>query len=500
MQYPFLPWPTPVRWFCLLLAALALNSSVTAAAAADLTPDQAAQDARVLKRALTALHPALTKYRTQAEVDVAFARFEARAQSARDAGAMYLAAAEMATAIRCGHTWANVLNQGGAARALLLDAANKLPFTMTLVEQRWLVLASADAGVAAGDEVLAVNGVAAREMVERMRPYLRADGSSDGKRMRQLGHDRFDFSQMDIVWPLLSPPVEGRYRVELRDAAGKVKSVQVGALTFDARKGALAARGIQPMSEAWALRIDGDIATMALPTFSFWNSKFDWARFIDESFAELARRRVPNLVIDIRDNEGGDGAIGGRILSHLIRAPLTFTSSQTITAYERVPYILVRYLDTWDYGFFDRTGQVEKLSEGTAAGKYRVKDRASTDTIVPVATPYAGRVFLLVGGENSSATFQFAQLAQQARAAVLVGQPTGGNQRGLNGGELTWVTLPNSGVSVDIPLLAATYTASTPDASVTPDSVVERTFDARRAGRDLETETVMRELAASIVR
>ena len=371
---------------------------------------------------------------------------------------------------------------------------------MTLVERRWLVLASATPDVAAGDELLSVNGLGAREMVQTMWPYLRADGSSDNKRLRQLGHDRFDVSPIDTTWPLLSPPLDGRWHLTLRNGAGTERSASVAAITLAARQAALTAQGVKPMDETWRLRIDGNVATMTLPTFAFWSAKFDWARFIDDSFAELARRQVPNLVIDIRDNEGGDGAIGGKLLSHLIRAPLTVTSDQSITAYERVPYILVRYLDTWDYGFFDRTGQVEKLSEGTAAGKYRVKDRASTDTIVPVATPYAGRVFLLVGGENSSATFQFAQLAQQARAAVLVGQPTGGNQRGLNGGELTWVTLPNSGVSVDIPLLAATYTASTPDASVTPDIVVERTFDARRAGRDLETETVMRELAASIVR
>ena len=56
---------------------------------------------------------------------------------------MYLAATELAAAIRCGHTWTNVLNQSGGSKAALLDANNKLPFTMTLVEDRWLVLASA---------------------------------------------------------------------------------------------------------------------------------------------------------------------------------------------------------------------------------------------------------------------------------------------------------------------------------------------------------------------
>ena len=91
-----------------------------------------------------------------------------------------------------------------------------------------------------------------------------------------------------------------------------------------------------------------------------------------------------------------------------------------------------------------------------------------------------------MGPENSSATFALAQLVKQTGAATLVGQPTGGNQRGLNGGQLAWVNLPNSGVAVDIPLLASSYRIDTPDASVTPDVLVKRSFDLQAAGRDQE--------------
>ena len=149
------------RFTSALLLTLCALWFAPAQAAGELTSDQAAQDVRVLTRALTALHPALNKYRTQAEIEAAFARFESRGRAAREATEMFLAASELAAAIRCGHTWTNVLNQGPAVKPQLLDAANKLPFTMTLVERRWLVLASADPAVAAGDEVLAVNAITA---------------------------------------------------------------------------------------------------------------------------------------------------------------------------------------------------------------------------------------------------------------------------------------------------------------------------------------------------
>ncbi len=484
-----------IRFLSLIIFVLALVQAAPStghpAETTTLTPAQAAQDVRILKRALTELHPGLTKYQTEAEWQAALARFETRGNAARNVSEMFLAASELAAAIRCGHTWTNVLNQQGAIAKSLLESADKLPFTMTLIEGRWLVLASAEPRIEKGDEVLAVNGMADSGMVKAMWPYLRADGASDNKRLRQLGHDRFDYSQMDITWPLLSPPVDGQYRVDVRRGTGSPQAMQVASMSLAQRKAALTAQGVAPMDERWSMTIAGDIATLRLPTFSFYNSKFDWRRFLGESFANLNAQRVPNLVIDIRANEGGDGAIGAVIVSYLLKQPYRYTGNQSVTTYERVPYALVKYLDTWDYGFFDRTGKVVKITEGPQAGKYDFTPRVLGERVIePVAAPYRGRVFLLVGGENSSASFQFARLAQQGRVATLVGQSTGGNLRGLSGGELTWVTLPNSGVAVDIPLVASQYQFDTPDASVLPDVRVARSFERQKAGRDEEMEAV----------
>jgi hypothetical protein len=410
---------------------------------------------------------------------------------------MYLAASELAAAIRCGHTWANVLNQSGASKATLLEARDKLPLLLELVDRRWLVMASTDPGVAAGEEVLAIDDVPAEAMVERLLPYLRADGSSDGKRLRQLSHGRGDYSQIDILWPLLSPPQPEGYRLRLRDAAGALRDVTIAATSLSERDAALAAAGYRRPDPAWRFSIEGDTGVLVLPTFSFWDSDFDWPAFLEEAFEALRARSVPKLVIDIRDNEGGDGAIGNRLLAHLLRSPLDYRADQSISAYERVPYALARYLDTWNFDFFDRTGEVEPILEGPAAGQYRLLRALGERRIEPVAQPYGGRTVLLVGPENSSATFSLARLAQDSGAATLIGRRTGGNQRGLNGGELAWVTLPNSGVAVDIPLLASSWTAQTPDASVEPDIAVAESLQARRAGRDLDLEAARRFLQAA---
>jgi C-terminal processing protease CtpA/Prc len=104
----------------------------------------------------------------------------------------------------------------------------------------------------------------------------------------------------------------------------------------------------------------------------------------------------------------------------------------------------------------------------------------------PARHRYQGRAFVLIGPENSSAGFVLAALIKRHRAATLVGQSTGGNLRGLNGGELAWLTLPESGVAFDVPLVAWMPLSPAPDAGVTPDLVVPAHFEDVAAGVDAD--------------
>ena len=460
-----------------------------------LSADQAVQDTRVLKTTLATLHPGLTKYQTSAQMDAAFARFEARGNAARSATEMYLAAAQLTAAIRCGHTWASTYNMTPALRATLMDAANKVPFWMVSVENRWLVVASADNTVQIGDEIISLNGVPAAEISAKMLPYQRADGmSSDAKRILQLHHGRNAPSMMDIMWPLLFAPQNSRYNVQLK-RGGAVLDVQLAATTIAIRDAAIAAKGVKLPSAAWTFKIENNIGVLTLPTFSFWNSKFDWSKFLVDTFAELNAKNIPHLVIDIRANEGGNGAINNALLSYLLRTPYSPPAIRSVSAYERAPYQLAKHLDTWNYGFFDRTSQVEKTADNPP--RFIIKSTQGNDAAIkPSASAYNGKTTVLISAENSSATFQLAEILKQTGAATLIGQATTGNKRGLNSGQIAWVTLPNSGVAVDIPLLSAEPVEAQPDAGVMPDAAVPQTFAARVAGQDLEMAAALKLIAS----
>ena len=195
-----------------------------------------------------------------------------------------------------------------------------------------------------------------------------------------------------------------------------------------------------------------------------------------------------------RGNEGGTTEIADVILSRLLREPTSLGNAQEKVRFRTVPEDLLPYLNTWDPSF-QRLGQNAK---DLGDGFFRLR-RSSSVAINPQGARFAGKVFILVDAANSSATFRFASLAQQHGLATLVGQPTGGNQRGINGGAMYFLRLPKSQIELDIPLIGYFPEGTPPDAGLTPDVPVALTISDIANGRDAVLEKAL-ELARPTLR
>ena len=103
---------------------------------------------------------------------------------------------------------------------------------------------------------------------------------------------------------------------------------------------------------------------------------------------------------------------------------------------------------------------------------------------------------VLVDGSNSSATFGFAQRVQQDRLGTLVGEPTGGNRRGINGGAFFFVRLPHSGLEFDLPLMGYFPPTPQPDAGLLPDVLRLPTVADVAQGRDPALREALRRAGA----
>ena len=457
--------------------------------AADLQADVA-----ILRRAYTALHPGLYRYNTPAQIEAAFQALEVEFQRARTLADAYLAFSVFAAKVKCGHTYANFYNQTKEIEAALFRAA-RVPFYFRWLNKRMIVTRSfaRDSRLKAGTEVLAINGTPAATILQSLMTVARADGNNNAKRVAYLevqGTDRFE--AFDVYFPLFFPSSAPRMTLRVRSSEGnRPTDVEVQPLTFEERlssmKDADASQGSEGPFFEFRL-IDNRMAYLRMPTWAFYNTKWNWKAFLTESFAALVKSGATDLVLDVRGNEGGQD-VGDEIISHLITREVPRQAVTRRVRYRKVPADLNPYLDTWDRSFGDWGPAAIESTDGF----YRLRRDADDDlgsVIKPALPTFAGRTWVLIGATNSSATFEFAQTVRQNRLGTLVGQPTGGNQRGINGGAFFFLRLPHSGIELDLPLIGQFPDGERPDAGLQPDILVTPTVNDIARGRDSEMNAV----------
>jgi Peptidase family S41 len=456
-------------------------------------------DAALLREAYESLHPGLYRYRTKAEMDAAFDRLERDYSRDRTLGDAFLSLARFTAYVQCGHTYPNFFNQGDAVRDALLERP-RLPFEFRWLDRRMVVTRSYAPELRAGTEVLAIDGRPVAQILADLMPYARADGGNDAKRVSDLevqGRGRYE--AFDVYFPLVHPRDESRpFALEIRAAPGDpARKLQVTAMAAKDRR---AVEGT-PRGEAnpWTYReLEPGVGLLTMPTWAMYNSKFGWEAYLDQLFTEIVASGTRDLIIDLRGNEGGD-AVGDRILAHLLAQDAAAEPVERRTRYRTVPATLRPYLDTWDPSFLDWGESAVDAGNGF----YRLTKYDNGDVggavIKPKAPRFPGRVWVLVGAVNSSATFEFASAVRRERVGTLVGQPTGGNQRGITGGAFFFLRLPRTGLEADLPLIGQfPVTAQpVPDAGIEPDVHVQPRVEDIAAGRDAELAAVMERIIAA---
>jgi hypothetical protein len=476
------------RWLLLVLLCSfgALQCGPLRAASPQYERTALQADVDVLVEAFEALHPGLYRYNTPARFEGHVRTLRSALDGERDLRQTFIALSEFAAAIRCGHTYPNPLNQPEQIQHALFEGHDRVPFEFRWIERRMIVTRdlTADHVLARGTEILSIEGIPVSRIRNRLMRIARADGSNDAKRTALLEVQGTEaYETFDVYLPLYFPQVGARQRLKVRAPDSKHRTVDVDALTYAQR---LAARhsSADDAQAGWSFDVDDpQIAVLRMPTWALYDSKWDWKAFLDRSFAELDRRKPAALVIDLRDNEGGQD-VGDEILPHLIARTLTQREPERRVRYRKVPDTLAPMLDTWDPSFKDWGAEAVEydsrfytLHEGGQAPGVKRYD--------PSPPRYAGRLFVLVGPTNSSATFQFAQQVQRAHLGTLVGRPTGGNQRGINGGAFFFLRLPNTQIEMDLPLIAR-FAKHAPDAGLVPDLPVKPSAQDVAMGRDAE--------------
>jgi Peptidase family S41 len=447
----------------------------------NLTGVKIKNDIAILRSAYTQMHPGLYRYSTPAQIDARLGSLEKDWSRDQSLGSAYLSLSRFLGTVKCGHTYANFYNQSKQVRQILFADIPRVPFLFSWIDGQMVITTnqSDNTALADGVAVTHINDVPATAILKRLLPYVRADGSNDAKRTALLGLRGQDgWETFDIFFNLLYPGAS-EYRLRVISIEGQKSTARVTPISLEKRRSAKRTSTDRKSNEAiWNIEYRTDnAAILTMPSWGLYDSKWDWHAYLDTCFAEIETREIRTLIVDIRDNEGGLDC-GNDIIARLIEKPLVLEAVERRVRYRNAPAQLQPYLDTWDLSF----GTLGERADALPNGFFRLDSAASI--VAPKGPYFSGKMIVLTNAQNSSATFQFVDMVKSHNLGVIVGAPTGGNRRGINGGSFYFLRLPNSGLEVDLPLIGFFRTTPQPDAGQLPDIAVASTAHDIANGHD----------------
>ena len=469
------------------------------------TPEQIKEDVSVLKKTISYIHPNLHKYRSEPDLEKDFEDLEREMLASPDIRNVYKAVSKFASKIQCSHTFTNPWNQGRGVRRAIFYQADKVPFTFSRIGKQLFLdkNASEDQRLERGLEILSINGIQTKEVMTRLAEYTTSDGDNYEKRLERLtinGSEKF--ALFDVFYSLEFGQCE-MFELELKDhRTDKNFTTKINAMAASTRSAILAERYedlAQTFEDNWKFELlENEVALLKVNSFAVFNKGFDWKKFLDEVFDQLNQNKVQHFIIDIRENEGGETDVAAYILKRILKETISVEAAEGITAYRKIPDELKTHITTWDKKPFDWGMKVKEIGNG----RYKVRKLLSggNKTYKPLSSGYKGNSYLLTGAQNSSATHLMATYVKKYKIATIIGQATGGNQRGLNGGYMFFLRLPNSKVEIDIPVIGTTtqkVVESTPNGGIVPDILVEKNIDDFINEIDTEMEATLRYIKGS---
>lgn len=468
-----------------------------------LEPDKMHADLAVLKAAWTELHPGLYRYNTKEQIEELFVLARQKTSQPISKRQFFILLSQLNTAVRCGHTFVSFYNQKRVIEEALFSKAF-LPLAFRMIGRQMVITHNFSnfSAIRPGDEIIAINGIPANTILDSLLTVSKTDGQHGiGKQLDNIGIYPVDLSPkkytlFDVFFPLFFKPNlnDSTFYVTIRRAK-KDFSYQLIALTKEARQAAFIEKyGNLPSQEkSWyTQKISNNTVLFRLGDFAVYNWKFDFKKYIDSTFLDFSNEGFKNLIIDIRQNEGGSEKARDEVLSYLTANPIAcYNKIRRLYKYLRVPNDLLPYLKTWDEEF--KKPKPENQFARTSENLYEAVSN-TCDTLPVQKNRFKGKVFLITDVTNSSATFLMADIFKRYRLGTIVGETTGGTQQGINGGEFFFLYLPNSGIEMDLPLVFQTPPQVREDVGIHPDYKIPTTKDDISKGRDPQLNFILTKL------
>ncbi|CAN5681482.1 S41 family peptidase [soil metagenome] len=435
------------------------------------------EDFSLLKKILEANHPSLNWYTPKDSLDLYFEEAMLSINDSLTESQFKNKVALFVSHIKCGHTsvrpskaYSDYVNTHKPARFPLLIKTwgDSLIFLGSLNKQ--------DTLFKRGTVITSIENYDNHLLIDSIFRFISTDGNGDNFKSQALSFNfplyySFAFALKDsFAIRYLDSGIEKQTYVQLNkpfaDTGKRAKRPAPPATPQPSRK--QIKQLMLASKRSMIYDSVNELAYMRLATFSGGRLR----SFFRQSFKELQKNNVNNLVIDLRENSGGNINMSNLLTRYLKNKK--FHTSDTAAAISRsFPY--ARYIQpSFPYRIAMRFTTTKKRN-----GKFHFRQLEQHHYKPFGNNHYDKQVYIIQGGYTFSAAAMFVLQLKEQENVTVVGEETGGSNYGTSAVYIPEIILPNSKIRIGLPLYRLVFDRRQiknglgiqPDVYVAPSSV-----------------------------
>lgn len=367
------------------------------------------------------------------------------------------------------------------------------PLAIKAWKDSLVVLASAfrgDSVFTRGTIILSINDRSPGEILDSIFQFISTDGFADNFKNQVVS---FNFG----IHYTNAFGLDSLHKISFLDSNGMKRTVMIR--NYDPKSDTVSRKGRKPTQVVVPTRrerketerlsrrsitIDTPMNTAYIRVATFSSGKLK--HFFRKSFRTINKQGLSNVVLDLRENGGGNIMNSTRLTQYLINKP--FKLADTVAAISR----------RFKYGDHIRPSLAYKISMFFTSRRKRADGRYhfayfENKTFKPKKkNHFDGEVYLIQGGYSFSATTLFINSIKGQPNVTVVGEETGGGSYGNSAVHLPQIILPNTKIRVVLPIYRLVMDASKPKTGrgIFPDIEVDPSSVALREGYDPKITTV----------
>lgn len=368
------------------------------------------KDFLIFRDSLEKVHPALYRYTSKNEMNKLFDSCYFSIQEGMTTVQFFMTLRFLASAIGDGHISCNL------PRELIVEQfqnSTVFPFRLHFVKEQAFIFCDSEKEFYQGTEITIIDGKPVNEIRKLLFNYLFSDGRIESSKYWNFNGTEPNF-QFLYYWLYGNKP---QFKISYNTKDDVTETTVINAAVL---KGNSCFNDRKPIENYLSLEIKANnTALLTIKTFDMnrLNQEDIFLKnFLDSAFAEIKAKRIKQLIIDVRNNGGGEDSNGSLLYSYLTNKPFAYYSS----------------LETVSYKFPEEAHPNLKIQQ-------------------PQKNNFSGKCYFLINGKSFSTTSEFCAIAKTNRRGKFIGEETGGGYYGNTGGELEKVTLPATKITVVIP-------------------------------------------------